>query len=215
MQHFAKATAQILLDTGCILTSPHQPFTLTSGKKSPVYVDCRKLIAFPQARQHIMQMGYEMLLDQAGNKFDCVAGGETAGIAYAAWLADKYNSPMAYIRKKPKGFGKNARIEGDMYEGQNVLLVEDLFTNGGSKISFLDAINDIGAVCNHCFVIFRYGIFPEEEAKFAARGVQLHALACWQDVLDEISQSGQLQPDEIATIQAFLQDPDGYQAKQL
>ncbi len=211
MKHFAKATAQILLDTGCILTSPKNPFTLTSGKKSPVYVDCRKLIAFPQARQHIMQMGYEMLLDNAKTTFHCVAGGETAGIPYAAWLADKYNLPMAYIRKKPKGFGKNARIEGDLYEGQNVLLVEDLFTNGGSKLSFLDAIADVGAKCNHCFVVFRYGIFPEEEKKFTERGAQLHALACWQDVIDEIAEAGQLQDDEIATIKQFLANPDGYQ----
>ena len=211
MKHFAKATAQILLDTGCILTRPNDPFTLTSGKKSPVYVDCRKLIAFPQARQNIMQMGYEMLLQNVKESFDCVAGGETAGIPYAAWLADKYNLPMAYIRKKPKGFGKNARIEGDMSEGQNVLLVEDLFTNGGSKISFLDGISDVGATCAHCFVVFRYGIFPEEEKKFTDKGVALHALACWEDVINEISETGQLQADDIATIKNFLADPDSYQ----
>ena len=208
--NFSKATAQILIDTSCVLLRPQHPFTLTSGKKSPVYVDCRKLIAFPQARQHIMQMGYELILDAVTKKFDCIAGGETAGIPYAAWLADRFNLPMAYIRKKPKGFGKNARIEGDLYEGQNVLLVEDLFTNGGSKLSFLDALADAGARCHHCFVVFRYGIFPEEEKKFTDRNVALHALATWQDIIQEITDSQLMDASDIEVIKNFLANPDDY-----
>ncbi len=209
-QQLAQATAQILMDTNCIIFSPDQPFTLTSGKKSPVYVDCRRLIAFPQARMRIIEMGYDLLQTAMAEEkpFDCIAGGETAGIAYAAWMADKFVLPMAYIRKKPKNFGKNARIEGDMYEGQNVLLVEDLFTDGGSKMSFLDAIAEIGAKCQHCFTLFRYGIFPKAEEKFQACGVTLHALACWADIIVEARRSEILHENKICDIESFLENPD-------
>ena len=100
-----------------------------------------------------------------------VAGGETAGIPFAAWMADRLMLPMAYIRKKPKGFGRNARIEGNIKEGQRVLLVEDLATDGGSKLSFVEGIRDAGAECAHCFVVFHYGTFPESVANLKAQGV--------------------------------------------
>ena len=209
-EKFASATAQILLDTSCITFAPKQPFTLTSGRKSPVYVDCRRLIGFPQARERVIEMGYDLLQETLQKPFDCIAGGETAGIAYAAWMASKFNLPMAYIRKKPKGFGKNARIEGNMYEGQNVLLVEDLFTDGGSKFSFLDAIAEAGAVCHCCFVIFRYGIFPEQEKEFAKRNVRLMGLTSWKDVMAQVRVMNLLDDDEIKIIENFLANPEDF-----
>ena len=108
-----KSAAKILIDTKSVLFRPEEPFILTSGKKSPVYVDCRKLIAFPEERQILMRMGGELLRNAGvAEDFDVVAGGETAGIPYSAWIADVLHKPMAYIRKKPKGFGRGARIEG-------------------------------------------------------------------------------------------------------
>ena len=84
-----------------------------------------------------------------------------AGIPFAALVAERMGLPMSYIRKKPKGYGRNARIEGNMFENQNVLLVEDLTTDGGSKLSFVEAIRESGAKCSHTAVIFNYGIFHE------------------------------------------------------
>ncbi|MGB1361338.1 MAG: orotate phosphoribosyltransferase, partial [Alphaproteobacteria bacterium] len=181
----AKTAAQILIDTQAVLFRPEEPFVLTSGKKSPVYVDCRKLIAFPKERQLLMKMGGEILKDAGiADTFDVVAGGETAGIPYSAWIADVLNKPMAYIRKKPKGFGRGARIEGNMQEGDNVLLVEDMTTDGGSKVSFVDGIRDAGAKCEHCFVVFSYGIFPDKIKQLEDEvGLKLHYLATWWDVL--------------------------------
>mgnify|MGYP002260554454 CR=1 FL=1 len=92
-----------------------------------------------------------------------VAGGETAGIPYAAWIAERLGLPMQYIRKKPKGFGRNAQIEGDIREGARTLLVEDLTTDGRSKINFCKALRDAGAVVGHVFVNFYYDIFPESK----------------------------------------------------
>ena len=118
----AQITARILLETRSVLFRPEDPFTLTSGKKSPVYVDCRRLIAFPQERQRLMDLARDLIDEKIGrDAFDVVAGGETAGIPFAAWIADLLMLPMCYVRKKPKGFGRNARIEGNLEEGQRAI----------------------------------------------------------------------------------------------
>ena len=210
----AKSAAKILIDTQSVLFCPENPFTLTSGKKSPVYVDCRKLIAFPQERQSLMRMGGEILKSEGlFDSFDVIAGGETAGIPYSAWMADILNKPMAYIRKKPKGFGRGARIEGNMQEGDNVLLVEDMTTDGGSKISFVDGIRDAGASCHHCFVVFSYGIFPNEIAKLESEdGLKLHALATWWDVLAYAKEQSYFATDaDLKSVEVFLDNPTQWQ----
>ena len=204
----AQTAARILIETNAILFRPDEPFIFTSGRASPVYTDCRKLIAFPRARRRLMQMGADLIEETVGfESLDVVAGGETAGIPFAAWMADQLMLPMAYIRKKPKGFGRNARIEGDIKEGQRVLLVEDLATDGGSKLSFVEGIRDAGAECAHCFVVFHYGTFPESVANLKAQGVSLHALCTWWDVLEYVEGEGLYPADQIAEIRSFLNDP--------
>src|SRR5580693_2657054 len=95
---FASRTARALLDIRAVLFNADKPFIFTSGWASPVYIDCRKVIAFPRERRAIMEMAKQLLIDRIGGKFDCVAGGETAGIPYAAWLADMFDLPMLYVR---------------------------------------------------------------------------------------------------------------------
>jgi orotate phosphoribosyltransferase len=119
--------------------------------------------------------------------------------------------PMTYVRKKPKGYGRNARIEGQMSEGQRVLLVEDLTTDGGSKLSFVDAIRETGATCAHTAVIFYYGIFPETTDRLAAHGIALHHLCTWWDVLAEARTSGAFDPQTLAEVESFLTDPRTWQ----
>ena len=118
------------------------------------------------------------------NKIDVVAGGETAGIPFAAFLAALAKKPMIYVRKQPKGFGRMAQIEGDLKPGKRVLLVEDLATDGGSKLVFIEALKKAEAKVTDCFVIFHYGIFPQSIEMLAAGGVKLHALATWWDALE-------------------------------
>ncbi len=204
----ARITARILIETESVLFRPEDPFIFTSGRASPVYVDCRKLIAFPRARARLMDMGTEMLHEKVGfESLDVVAGGETAGIPFSAWIAERMMLPMAYIRKKPKGFGRNARIEGNVKEGDKVLLVEDLATDGGSKLSFVQGIRDAGAECAHCFVVFHYGIFKEGIEGLAKEGVQLHALATWWDVLECAREENYFSKDQTDQVEAFLNDP--------
>ena len=209
----AQITAQILLETQSVLLRPNEPFTFTSGRQSPVYVDCRRLIAFPRARRRLMELAVEMIEERVGfESLDVVAGGETAGIPYAAWLADRMMLPMCYVRKKPKGFGRNARIEGNLEEGQRAILVEDLATDGGSKLSFVEALREAGAECAHTFVVFHYDIFPAGIEKLREAGVALHALATWWDVVAAAEAGGAMDAQGLVTVRAYLNDPEGWAA---
>jgi orotate phosphoribosyltransferase len=210
---FAEITARILLETKSILFSPEKPFIFTSGRASPVYIDCRRLISFPRARARLMDMGKELILREVGyESLDAVAGGETAGIPFAAWIAERLGLPMLYIRKKPKGFGRNAQIEGEMAEGARVLLVEDLASEGTSKLNFVQGIRNAGGIVHHSFVIFHYGIFPQSVTSLAAEQVKLLALATWWDAIEIAEGLGYFTPPQLASVRAFLENPDAWSA---
>lgn len=207
----ARTAARILIETESVLFRPDDPFTFTSGRKSPVYVDCRRLISFPEARSTLMAMMADQIRGTVDVKtIDAVAGGETAGIPFAAWIADRLALPMIYIRKKPKGFGRNARIEGVIRDGDTIVLIEDLATDGGSKLSFIDGIREAGAACAHTFVVFHYGIFPDGIRKLNDAGVDLHGLTTWWDVLECAEQETFFDKPTIDKVAAFLKDPDGW-----
>jgi orotate phosphoribosyltransferase len=208
-----EATAKHLIDIKAVNFRPAEPYILTAGWASPVYIDCRKVIAFLEERREIIRMGVEMLnRDMDMSKVDLVAGGETAGIPYAAWISEDVSKPMLYIRKKPKGFGRNAQIEGDMPEGSHVLLVEDLATDGGSKITFIDAIRNAGGTVSDVFVVFFYGAFPGADETMAKAKVNLHYLCDWWDVLAAAEAGGYFAPEDIAGVRDFLADPTGWSA---
>ena len=171
---FGRITANILIEIAAVHFRPDDPFILTSGRASPVYIDCRKVISFPRARRRIIEMMAETVEQAIGfESLDAVAGGETAGIPYAAWLAERLSLPMLYVRKKPKGFGRDAQIEGAMAPGCRCLLVEDLATDGGSKLNFIEAIRKAEGKVADALVVFHYGIFPQSTASLAAVGVRL------------------------------------------
>lgn len=207
MTDTASEAARILLDTKSVLFNAREPFTYTSGRKGPVYVDCRRLISFPAGRTRLMDMGAAMLKRECG-QIDFVAGGETAGIPYAAFISERLNAPMLYVRKKPKGFGRMAQIEGCMDEpGARVVLVEDLQTDGGSKKVFIDALRDAGAVVEHAFVVFHYGIFPASEQNMQAMGIKLHALCTWWDVLAAAQDGKYFDAATLASVESYLRNP--------
>lgn len=208
----ARLTAKMLLEIEAVHFNALKPFTLASGLPSPTYIDCRKLISFPRIRSTLMDFLTVTVMRDAGfEAFDNIAGGETAGIPFAAFVAERLALPMTYVRKKPKGYGRNARIEGAMGEGERVLLVEDLTTDGGSKLSFVDAIRDTGATCQDTAVIFYYGIFPETEKTLGDHGIALHYLCTWKDVLDEARAQGAFDPATLDEVAAFLADPRAWQ----
>jgi orotate phosphoribosyltransferase len=208
----ARLTARMLLEIKAVDFNVKTPFKLASGLPSPSYVDCRKLISYPRIRSTLMDFLTVTVMRNAGfEAFDNIAGGETAGIPFAALVAERMALPMTYVRKKPKGYGRNARIEGAMSEGQRVLLVEDLTTDGGSKLSFVDAIRDTGATCGHTAVIFYYDIFPETTKTLGDHGVTLHHLCTWWDVLAEAKAQGSFDAETLAEVEAFLNAPRAWQ----
>ncbi len=204
----ARETAQFLLDIKAVNFRPEDPYIFTAGWASPVYIDCRWVISFVEARRRMVEMGVEMLQGRGAlDGVDQIAGGETAGIPYAAWISEATSKPMLYVRKKPKGFGRDAQIEGNMPEGSKVLLVEDLASDGGSKINFVNALRDAGSDVSDIFVVFFYDIFPAALKTLNAANVKLHYLCTWHDVLQVASEGQYFSSDAISEVQKFLNDP--------
>ena len=209
----ALTAARILLEIKAVNFRPEEPYTFTSGWKSPVYIDCRRIIYFPRARAKICELAVEKIGRHVGyESIEAVAGGETAGIPFAAWIADRMLAPMAYVRKQPKGFGRNALIEGDVPLGKRTLLVEDLTTDGQSKIRFATALRDAGAICNHAFVVFFYGVFPGSFETLAKMDITLHHLCTWWDVLDACRDRPYFGEPALAEVRRFLENPVAWSA---
>lgn len=200
--------SELLLEIGAVECNLERPFIFTSGWASPVYVDCRKLISWPRERREIVHLCAEEIDKSIGRgKFDLVAGGETAGIPFAAWIADYFFVPMIYVRKKPKEFGRLAQIEGTLEPGKRVILVEDLTTDAKSKVNFCQALKRAGATVEDTVVVFYYGVYPDAEANLREAGVNLHALTDWQTTLDVAEARGYFNAEQVAVVREFLRAP--------
>jgi len=211
-EEIARLTARMLLEIKAADFRPEDPFTLASGLPAPTYVDCRKLISYPRIRSTLMDFLVVTVMRNVGfEAFDNIAGGETGGIPFGALVAERMGLPMTYVRKKPKGYGRNARVEGAISDDQNVLLVEDMTTDGGSKISFVEAIRDTGARCNHTAMVFSYGIFPETTPRLAEHDITLHALCTWWDVLAAARELDTFSAQTLAAVEEFLNAPREWQ----
>ena len=214
-EDMALDAARILIETESVLFNAKEPFTLKSGRQSPVYIDCRRLISFADERKRLMDYGAQILSDEVGfENIDSVAGGETAGIPYGAFIAERLEKPMIYVRKEPKGYGRMAQIEGHLPEKgkPNVILVEDLQTDGGSKKIFIDALRDAGAKVTHTFVVFHYGIFKQSDKNMKQMGVNLHAIATWWDVLKAARVNNYFDDETLSSVEEFLNNPEKWSA---
>ncbi len=208
----ARLTARMLLEIDAVHFNAETPFILASGLPSPTYIDCRLPISHPRIRATLMDFLVVTLMREAGfEAFTNVAGGESAGIPFAALVAERLGLPMSYVRKKPKGHGRGARIEGVMGPGDRVVLIEDLATDGGSKLSFVEAIRATGAACAHTAVIFFYGIYPEAEKTLSDQGIKLHSLTTWAEVLAEAKRQRSFDAATLAEVEAFLAAPRAWQ----
>ena len=201
--------AEKLIDIESVKFSFENHFTLTSGLKSPVYVDCRKIISFIDERELIMNEAVNYF-EKNNIKFDLLAGGETAGIPYAAIISEKIKKPMIYVRKKPKGFGQNQQIEGHFKEKVKCILIEDLATDGGSKVVFVEAMRKAGLIVNDIFVIFYYDIFNLENSLLSKLNVNIHSLCTWKDIISIIEKKNIYRENDIKNLKKFLSNPDDW-----
>jgi orotate phosphoribosyltransferase len=175
--------ANILLSIGCVNINFKKKFTLTSGKKSPVYVDCRKLVSFPKEREIIINEMSKQIKDIYKGEI-IIAVGETAGIPYSSFISQKLKLPMVYIRKQPKGFGKGKLIEGEFRKKSKSILIEDMATDGGSKIHFINSMRKAHLSVKDIFVVFFYDIYPSAKENMKKMRVNLNYLASWKDILE-------------------------------
>ncbi len=208
----------MLLLTQSIQVYKDKPFVFVSGRISPVYIDCRKLLSFPTEREYIVTALAKMVETDIGvDKIDVVAGGETAGIPYASFVAHLVKKPMIYIRKQPKGYGGTKQIEGILYPRKRVLLVEDLITDGLSKLRFNIGIRGAGAKMTHCLCVFDYASdrLNQHEGKenLAKNDIALHVLSNWDDVLDTGLGKSYFSEESSNQIVDFLNDPENWGRK--
>jgi len=201
------AVAAALLDAGCVTARTDEPFRLPSGWASPVYIDCRRLIAFPALRRDLVSRGLRLLRERGAlDGVTLVAGGEASGIALAAWVAEALDLPLAYVRKKQVG---QSRVVGVVKPGDKVLMVDDMMAAGQSKAAFCKALTAAGAVVQDLFVVFDYAAFPSHQI-LDPLGLHVHALATWKDVLAVARERGGLDTQALKELAEFLDDPGAW-----
>jgi len=204
----AQKIAQILLKKQAVKISVDPPFTWTSGLKSPIYCDNRLLISYPQERQKILD-GFKQLINDHHLEFDVLGGTATAAIPWAAFLAHELNVPMVYIRPKPKSHGAGKQVEGTMEKGARVLIVEDLFSTGGSSIKSAEAcVREYEAEVVGVMAIFSYQMKKCVEA-FAESGLKNFVLSDFPTLVQELEMSD----EQKVLISQFSKDPEGWWEK--
>ena len=212
IQDYQSKVAQILIDIESVRFSFDKPFTLTSGLKSPVYVDCRKIISYVDERSIILNYAIEYFKENK-IEFEILAGGETAGIPYAAFFSQILKKPMIYIRKKPKGFGKDQQIEGNYTKNQKAILIEDLATDGGSKIIFIKALREANIQVSDIFVVFYYDIFNINKSPLGSLNVKIHSLCTWKNIISVLTEKKLFSDEKIQNLKNFLHNPEDWRNK--
>lgn len=207
----AQRVAKILLELNAITLSPKKPFRYASGILSPVYTDCRVLMAYPKKRREIRDL-YIDAIKKSGVSFDVVAGTATAGIPHAAWIADKLNLPMVYIRGKAKNHGKENLMEGIIQKGQAAIVIEDLVSTGESCIASANVVRGAGGKVSSVFSIITYGMKKSADNLKAGK-LNLISLTNFSDVVALAGKLGYINKKETSTILDWVKDPQGWGKK--
>lgn len=211
MNSTAEHIAQLLLDIKAVTLNVQQPYRYTSGILSPIYCDNRLLISDPEKRLIVLQAFLDVIRAQR-LQCDVVAGVATAGIPHAAWIADRLQKPMVYVRKKAKEHGMNNVIEGECQAGQTALLIEDLISTGGSSVQAGLSLREHGATVTDCIAIFSYQI-EKAMTRFAATQITLHTLSNFTALVDVAARDGYITNDQKKIVLEWQQDPAGWEAK--
>ncbi|RNB79262.1 orotate phosphoribosyltransferase [Brevibacillus panacihumi] len=190
----AKEIASSLLAIGAVHLRPDQPFTWTSGIKSPIYCDNRITMSYPSVRRQIAQAFAELIREKYPEA-QVVAGTATAGIPHAAWVAELLDLPMIYVRDKAKGHGRQNQIEGALAAGQKVVVIEDLISTGGSSLKAAQAVQAEGGEVLGVAAIFSYQ-FPDAEALFANAGIPCTTISHYTALLEAAREQGTITAEQ-------------------
>jgi len=201
--------AELLLNIGAVKLSIDPPFTWTSGMKAPIYCDNRMLYSHPDARDFVVQS----LLSRVRSLHiepDVIAGTATAGIGWAALVASFLRLPFVYIRHKAKDYGTGKNIEGDLLEGKHVVVVEDLFSTGGSAVRSVEVLREEGkCTVSDVVAIFSYELLKAAE-KAQQFGVAFHPLSTFSVLLKVAEQQGTVSEEHARIAADFVKDPENW-----
>ncbi len=203
--------AEHLLNIGAVELRPNDPFTWTSGIKSPIYCDNRLTISYPEVREDLAN-GFVDLIKNHFPDAEVIAGTATAGIPHAAWVAQKMKLPMIYVRSKPKGYGKGSQLEGRMLEGQKVVVIEDLISTGGSSINAVKAVEAEGGNVLGVCAIFTYQL-PKAEQAFSEAGVEYHTLSNYSALIEVAKSKRTITAKDAEVLAEWRKDPENYYSK--
>lgn len=205
MINASKQVAQILLELGAISLNLKQPYRYASGILSPVYTDCRVLMAYPDKRRTIRDL-YIDAIHKSNITFEVIAGTATAGVPHAAWIADKLNLPMVYVRGKAKDHGKENLMEGIIKQGQKAIVIEDLISTGESAINSVNAVRQAGGEISYVFSIITYGL-AQADKNLAENNLKLISLTDFNQVVTQAQIINQISKDEVSAILDWAKDP--------
>lgn len=208
-----RRVGELLFKAGAVHCNRSRPFILAAGWASPVYIDVRSLFGDHASRRELIGLARTYLGTTLSSiTFECIVGAETAGIPFATSLADEIALPLRYVRKRSLGIGRDAQVEGGPVSGMQALLVDDMTTDGASKIGFAKGLRAAGATVDHVLCVFFHDVFPGARERLAAAGLTLHALAGWNDLLRAESGGGLTAADR-SEIERFLTDPVEWSAR--
>lgn len=208
MSNVAFEVAKALLEIKAVSLRPQDPFTWTSGIKSPIYCDNRMTMSFPEVRELIAE-GFASVIREQYPDAEVIAGTATAGIPHAAWVAQKLGLPMIYVRDKAKGHGRQNQIEGALPEGKKVVVIEDLISTGGSSLKAGLAVRESGGTVLATLAIFTYE-FDAAAALFEAEGIPLTTLSRYSVLIEAALELGYIKSEDVALLSAWRQDPKSY-----
>ncbi|MGK7390491.1 MAG: orotate phosphoribosyltransferase [Candidatus Cyclobacteriaceae bacterium M2_1C_046] len=204
----AEQIAAALLKVEAVKLSPENPFTWSSGWKSPIYCDNRVTLSYPELRTQIKQQLSEIVKEHF-SVADAIAGVATAGIPQGALIADQLNLPYLYVRSKPKGHGMENLIEGRIVPGSKVVLVEDLISTGGSALKAAEALQKSGVEVLGIIAIFTYG-FPQATENFERAGLKGVALSSYEHLINIALERGIIKEEQLAILKSWRNDPENW-----
>ncbi len=205
MNRIEEAVAQQLLQIKAIKLQPTNHFTWASGWFSPIYCDNRKTLSYPEVRNYIRDSFAEVIKSQFKD-VEVIAGVATGAIAHGVLVAEILNKPFVYVRSAPKGHGLENLIEGDLQEGQKVVVIEDLISTGGSSLKAVDALREKGAEVLGMAAIFSYG-FEVAADQFEEKNVKLETLSNYNALLKVAVDTGYVTQEDVNTLEQWRVDP--------
>ncbi|KMJ58574.1 orotate phosphoribosyltransferase [Bacillus sp. LL01] len=200
-----KTLAEDLLEIKAVFFQPNDPFTWSSGIKSPIYCDNRLTISYPRVRKNIAE-SLSRLIAENFSDVQVVAGTATAGIPHAALVSNELNLPMCYVRSKAKAHGKGNQIEGRVEAGQKVVVVEDLISTGGSAIAAVQALREAGCEVLGVVAIFTYGLEVAND-NLANYEIEAHALCDYKTLMDVAIEKAHIGERDRKKLSKWLENP--------